>query len=80
MTSQPPGGQAPPERAEFRRRGRIVFTLVAVLVLIGLAPMTITAWKLIDINREALTTSQQEYQLLQSRLTEAAISREKPAV
>ena len=47
-----------------KRRGRIVFTLLAVLVFIGLAPLTTVAWKLIDINREALVTAQQEYQLL----------------
>lgn len=47
-----------------RRRGRIVFTLLAVLVLIGLAPLGTVAWKLIDINREALSTAQREYQLL----------------
>jgi len=47
-----------------KRRGRIVFTLMAVLVLIGLAPLATVAWKLIDINREALSTAQREYQLL----------------
>jgi putative nucleotidyltransferase with HDIG domain len=47
-----------------KRRGRIVFTLLAVLVLIGLAPLGTVAWKLIDINREALSTAQREYQLL----------------
>jgi putative nucleotidyltransferase with HDIG domain len=47
-----------------KRRGRIVFTLLGVLVFIGLAPLTTVAWKLIDINREALVTAQQEYQAL----------------
>jgi HD-GYP domain-containing protein (c-di-GMP phosphodiesterase class II) len=54
----------PVERGAFRRRGRIVFTLAAVLVCVGLVPLGTVAWKLIDINREALTTSTQEYQLL----------------
>jgi HAMP domain-containing protein len=48
----------------FKRRGRIVFTLLAVLVLIGLAPLAAVAWKLIDINREALSTAQREYRQL----------------
>ncbi|HXV75456.1 MAG TPA: HD domain-containing phosphohydrolase [Candidatus Polarisedimenticolaceae bacterium] len=48
----------------FKRRGRIVFTLLAVLAFIGLAPLATVAWKLIDINREALVTAQQEYQSL----------------
>ncbi|MDH3627103.1 MAG: HD domain-containing protein [Acidobacteriota bacterium] len=51
----------------FRRRGRIVYTLAAVLVLVGLAPLTAVAWKLIDENRYALTTAQQEFQLLLAR-------------
>jgi HD-GYP domain-containing protein (c-di-GMP phosphodiesterase class II) len=48
----------------FRRRGRIVLSLLAVLAFVGLVPLASVAWKLIDINREALTTAQQEYQLL----------------
>jgi HD-GYP domain-containing protein (c-di-GMP phosphodiesterase class II) len=51
-------------RSHFKRNSRIVFTLLAVLVFVGLVPLATVAWKLIDINREALTTSQQEYQLL----------------
>ncbi len=50
--------------APFRRRGRIVVSLLAMLVVVGLAPLSTVAWKLIDINREALKTAQQEYQLL----------------
>ncbi len=55
-----------------RRRGRIVAPLIAVLVLTGLTPLASVAWKLIDSNREALTTAHQEYQLLLAR----SISRE----
>lgn len=46
--------------------------LIAVLVLTGLAPLASVAWKLIATNREALTTAQQEYQMLLAR----SISRE----
>ncbi|HKQ63274.1 MAG TPA: HD domain-containing phosphohydrolase [Candidatus Polarisedimenticolaceae bacterium] len=53
-----------PESVPFKRRGRIVFALLAVLVVIGLSPLALLAWKLIGINREALTTARQEYQLL----------------
>ena len=55
---------APLAAPGFKRRGRLVFNLVAVLALIGLAPLATMAWKLIDINREALKTSQQQLQLL----------------
>ncbi len=61
------GGQPPNAstgRPPLRRRGRILFSLLAVLVFVGLAPLATVAWKLIDINREALKTSQQELQLL----------------
>jgi HD-GYP domain-containing protein (c-di-GMP phosphodiesterase class II) len=51
-------------RAPFKRRGSILLTLIAVLTAVGLAPLASVAWKLIDLNREALTTAQQEYQLL----------------
>ncbi len=47
-----------------RRRHRIVVSLLAVLVFVGLVPLGTVAWKLIDSNREALATAQQEYQLL----------------
>ncbi len=52
------------KRAPFRRRSSILFTLIAVLTAVGLVPLGTVAWKLIDLNREALTTAQQEYQLL----------------
>lgn len=64
MISRNPDPAEGSEHPAFKRRGRIVFTLLAVLVLIGLAPLATVAWKLIEINREALTTSQQEFQLL----------------
>jgi HD-GYP domain-containing protein (c-di-GMP phosphodiesterase class II) len=64
VSSATPDSAQERERAPFKRRGRIVFTLLAVLVFIGLAPLAAVAWKLIDVNREALTTSHQEFQLL----------------
>ena len=61
-TRKPPAPETSPDA--FKPRGRIVLTLLAVLVLVGLAPMATVAWKLIDINHMGLTTAQQEYQLL----------------
>jgi HD-GYP domain-containing protein (c-di-GMP phosphodiesterase class II) len=64
----PPAGEEPANvsagKSTFRRRGRILFSLLGVFVIVGLVPLGTVAWKLIDINREALKTSQQEYQLL----------------
>ena len=43
---------------------RILYSFLAVLIFIGLTPLATVAWKLIDINKEALKTSQQQSQLL----------------
>ncbi|MCH7781148.1 MAG: hypothetical protein IH848_09890, partial [Acidobacteria bacterium] len=53
-----------PGKEPFLRRGRIAWTLAAVLLLIGLAPLALMAWKQTQFNRVALATAQQEYQLL----------------
>ncbi len=45
-------------------RHRILYSFLAVLFFIGLAPLATVAWKLVDINKEALKTFQQQYQLL----------------
>jgi hypothetical protein len=42
----------------------MVYLLLAVFTFVALAPLCSVAWRLIDGNREALKTSQQEYQLL----------------
>lgn len=52
------------ERPPFQRRRRLVVTLLAVLLFVGLPPMGIVAWKMTKFNREQLHTATQEYQLL----------------
>jgi HD-GYP domain-containing protein (c-di-GMP phosphodiesterase class II) len=44
-------------------RGRIVYTFLLVMLVVGLLPLAIVARKLITISRESLVTSQQEVQL-----------------
>lgn len=46
------------------RRFRILYSLLAVLLVTGLVPLTIAAWKQIAISRESLITSTQENQLM----------------
>ncbi|PYQ13841.1 MAG: hypothetical protein DMH00_03085, partial [Acidobacteria bacterium] len=46
------------------RRFRIVYTLLLVLLVTGLVPLSIAAWKQIAISRESLITSTQENQLM----------------
>ncbi len=55
-----PSASRPPKG----RRGRIVIALLAVLSFVGVAPLLTIALKLIDLNRESLTTAHQQYQLL----------------
>jgi len=45
------------------RRVRLLWTLMAVLLLTALVPLFLTAYKLIDINRESLESASREYQL-----------------
>ena len=46
-----------------RMRGRIVYTFLLVMLVVGLLPLAVVARKLITISRESLVTSQQEVQL-----------------
>ncbi|MEE8536422.1 MAG: cache domain-containing protein, partial [Acidobacteriota bacterium] len=58
------GREAAPEQAKVRGgRARILYALLSVISITALVPLLVEAWKLIDINREALETSQREYQL-----------------
>ncbi len=45
------------------RRVGLLWTLLLVMVVTALAPLFLTAWKLIDINRESLESASREYQL-----------------
>lgn len=46
-----------------RKRIRLVWTLLAVLLATSLIPLLVTAFALIDINREALESTRREYEL-----------------
>jgi HD-GYP domain-containing protein (c-di-GMP phosphodiesterase class II) len=50
-------------KASPRNRRKLVYSLLAVLVFVGLAPLASFAFKLIDTSRRALVTSQQELEL-----------------
>jgi putative nucleotidyltransferase with HDIG domain len=61
MTSEPS-----PKRNDAAPRGprrKIVYAFLLVLIATALVPLGLVAYKLIDISREALVTSQQEVQL-----------------
>lgn len=46
-----------------RRRRKLLYSLLAVFVLVGLLPLALFAFKMIDTGRRALVTSQQEIEL-----------------
>ncbi|HKY32703.1 MAG TPA: HD domain-containing phosphohydrolase [Candidatus Polarisedimenticolia bacterium] len=58
-----PSGEVRPPAAGRLRRPRLLWTLLAVLLPTSLAPLFLTAYKLIDINRESLEAASREYQL-----------------
>src|SRR5258705_13719592 len=62
----PAEAQSPERRkiAGSGRRSPILYTLLLVLLVTGLVPLSIAAWKQIAISRESLITSTQENQLL----------------
>ena len=62
----------PSPAAPFRSRVRMRYLLLAVFTFVAMVPLCSVAWRLIDGNREALKTSQQEYQ----HLLASTISRE----
>ena len=41
---------------------KILYSLLIVLIFVGLAPLATVTWKLVDINKEALKTFQQQSQ------------------
>ena len=53
----------PPREPVPRRRVRLVWTLLAVMLATSLVPLFITAYALIDISRESLESATREYQL-----------------
>jgi HD-GYP domain-containing protein (c-di-GMP phosphodiesterase class II) len=60
----PKTSETPLTSAPFRPRVRMVYLLLAVFSFVALAPLCSVAWRLIDSNREALKTSQLEYESL----------------
>lgn len=52
------------QRLGQKPKHKILYSILLVLLIVGLAPLATVAWKLIDINKEALKTFQQQSQLL----------------
>jgi HD-GYP domain-containing protein (c-di-GMP phosphodiesterase class II) len=50
-----------------RRRGRILYLILALLFAIGVAPLVLTSWSLVRRSRESLEVTQKEKQLDKAR-------------
>ncbi|HEY3177012.1 MAG TPA: HD-GYP domain-containing protein [Candidatus Polarisedimenticolia bacterium] len=62
-TAAPNAPAGPPREALRPGRVRLLWTLLAVLLLTALVPLFLTAYKLIDITKESLEAATREYQL-----------------
>ena len=61
---QAPNPPQTPTLAAAARRGKLFYSLVAVMAGIAMAPLLFTAWRLVEVNREPLETNWKEYQML----------------
>ncbi len=76
MSADPQAPEAARPPARRPRRLRLIWTLLAVLLLTSLVPLFLTAWKLMGINQESLEQASREHQLKVA----AAIAQEINAV
>ncbi|HVR38967.1 MAG TPA: HAMP domain-containing protein, partial [Thermoanaerobaculia bacterium] len=58
----------PESEGQAARRGRLLWTLLGAMVIVGLVPLVVSHYFLIDINRDALETLERQY------LSRAAVS------
>ena len=64
MAPSPQIVEPDPQQAPYTPRVRLVYVLLAAFSFIALVPLCLAAWGLIGNNKEALKTSQQEFQHL----------------
>ena len=50
------------------RRGRILFSILALLFAVGVVPLVYVAWDLVERSRQSIETTQQEWQLDKGQL------------
>jgi HD-GYP domain-containing protein (c-di-GMP phosphodiesterase class II) len=70
-----PAAGAKARSSPFKRRGHIVFVLLAALAVVALLPLVVISWKLIKINQVTLAAVHQDAQLKTAR----SIAREMDA-
>ena len=62
------------EKAPRNRRGRILFSILALLFAVGVVPLVWTSWQLVSRSRESIESNQKEWQLDKARLISTQVS------
>ena len=62
------------EAAPRQRRGRILFSIVALLLAVGVLPLVYTSWDLVSRSRQSIEGTQQEWQLDKARLISTQVA------
>jgi len=62
------------ERASRHRRGRILFSILALLFAVGVVPLVWTSWQLVSSSRRSIESNQQEWQLDKARLISSQVA------
>jgi HD-GYP domain-containing protein (c-di-GMP phosphodiesterase class II) len=62
------------EKAPRNRRGRILFSILALLFAVGVVPLVWTSWELVSRSRESIESNQKEWQLDKARLISTQVA------
>jgi HD-GYP domain-containing protein (c-di-GMP phosphodiesterase class II) len=62
------------EKSPPNRRGRILFSILALLFLVGVVPLVWTSYELVARSRQSLESNQKEWQLDKARLISTQVS------
>jgi HD-GYP domain-containing protein (c-di-GMP phosphodiesterase class II) len=62
------------EKAPRDRRGRILFSILALLFAVGVVPLVWTSWQLVSRSRESIESNQKEWQLDKARLISTQVA------
>ena len=61
-------------QAQRGRRGRILFSILALLFAVGVVPLVWTSWELVSRSRESIESNQKEWQLDKARLISTQVA------
>src|SRR5512136_3074454 len=62
------------EASPRQRRGRILFSILGLLLALGVLPLVYTSWDLVSRSRQSIEGTQQEWQLDKARLISTQVA------